>query len=204
MRGIRTGREGRSWSVTVSSPAALVVVVLVFVGLVGVGVVLPVVLAVRAVTGADDPEDSSQDSGRRLKLLTADGYTDLVSAIERQTRSAQVFSLTVYANYAVIDVPVDETSQRKYGWSYDGEWQPFGGPGTSSEQRFRADRISGELVVDGVRRAKAQVEDPTNWYVIVAAPRESEGSTCLTAYAANKFNENAMVRLRCDGSVVPR
>ncbi|MFT3871241.1 MAG: DUF1707 domain-containing protein [Nocardioides sp.] len=173
-------------------------VVLVFVV---VTVALPVL---RATRGRDGVAKGPMGLGPQVSLLTPEGYDIFLDALEEKTGSREAFSLVVYPGYAVVDVPVDRTSQRKHSWYFDGDWSDFGGSGTSHDERFAADQIDGTILADGVRRAKAGVEDPTTWYAVLRAPDPNGDNECLVAIATNEFSESKFVSLRCDGSVIKR
>lgn len=140
--------------------------------------------------------------GERVDLHTPEGYELFAEALEEQTGGREAFRLVVYPAYAVVDVPVDATSQRSYSWYYDGGWSEFGGKGTSTEERFSVDQVEGSVIADGIRIAKSNLDEPTSWYAIVEAPDDQVGGTCVTAYASNEYSESFFVRLTCDGTVV--
>ncbi len=175
---------------------------------VGVLVVLGIVLAVALPIwlfsrgGDDGVSTGNLGLGDEVSLVTPEGYDLFADALEEETGSLEAFSVVLYPGYAVVDVPADATSQRKYGRYWNGDWSDFGGSGTSSDDRFSVDQVDGQVIADGVRRAKAAVEDPTSWYAIIRAPDADVGGTCVTAYASNEFNESGFVRLTCDGAVV--
>lgn len=190
---------------TPSSRRMLWVVVAGFALMVGLG--LAVVSPFWLVSRDDDSAvaetiDQAPAHGRGGggSLLTPAGYERFAAALEKKTGSRQAFSVVVYPGYAVVDVPVDASSQRKHGWYFDGDWRDFGGPGTATEQRFDIDQVDGAVLRAGVRRAKAAIEDPTQWYAIVRAP-DPDG-VCVAAYASNEYGETGYVRLRCDGTRV--
>jgi len=172
------------------------IVVTIFVGLT---VALPIWLTTR---GSDGVAQGPLGLGREVSLLTPEGYDIFLDALEEKTGSYEAFSVVIYPGYAVVDVPVDSTSQRKFGWYFNGDWRESAGAGTSNDERFSADQIDGDVVARGIKRAKARVEEPTNWYVIVEAPNPDRDNACVAAYASNKFSESSYVLLRCDGSVI--
>lgn len=183
-----------------SRAQAVIITVVVLVVLV---VVLAVALPIWLVSRGDDGVATGPVGlGDQVSLVTPEGYDLFVDALQDETGSLEVFSIVLYPGYAVVDVPADATSQRKYGRYWNGDWSDFGGAGTSSDERFTADEVDGDVIADGVRRAKALVEDPTTWYAIVGAPDADVGGTCVTAYASNEFSESQFVRLTCDGSLV--
>ena len=70
----------------------------------------------------------------------------MTSRSTAKTGSREAFSLVLYPGYAVVDVPVDETSQREFSWYFDGDWSEFGGAGTSTDDRFSVDQVDGTVI----------------------------------------------------------
>lgn len=175
------------------------VVATVVIGGILVAVLLPFWLLSR---GDDGVATGPVGLGDKVSLVTAEGYDVFTQALEEQTGSREAFSVVLYPGYAVVDVPVDASSQREFSWYFNGDWSEFAGAGTSTDERFSVDQVDGSVIADGVARARAGVEDPTSWYAIVTAPDPDTGGACVAAYASNEFQESSHVRLRCDGSLV--
>ncbi|HQR27133.1 MAG TPA: DUF1707 domain-containing protein [Nocardioides sp.] len=180
-------------------PGRALLLVAALVGGILLAVLVPIWLASR---GGDGVSAGPVGLGDRTSLLTPSGYAFFVEELEGKTGSREAFSLVLYPGYAVVDVPVDETSQREFSWYFDGDWSEFGGAGTSTDDRFSVDQVDGTVIAEGIDQAKAGVEDATTWYAIVSAPDRGSARTCVTAYASNDFQETSYVRLTCDGSVV--
>ncbi|HEX6148881.1 DUF1707 SHOCT-like domain-containing protein [Nocardioides sp.] len=166
------------------------------------GLVVPLVIVGRGEsTGGGSMSAGSVEPVRTINLTTAKGYNRLGKEVEAKTGSTVVFSAVVYPGYAVIEVPVDEQSQRSYGWYFDGDWDEWTGKGTADEERFDLDEINGRTLAALVKEARGLVEDPNTSYVIVNAAGRPDG-VCMSAYASNEYGETAYLDARCDGTVV--
>ena len=179
--------------------SAIKVVLAVVVAVFALGLIVPLVLVARVDT-QEAVGNGPIALGEKVDLTTAKGYDRLVQEVEEKTGSTMVFGATIYAEYAVMDVPVDADSQRSFGYYYDGDWQDWGGKGKATEERFDLSRIDGSTVAALVRKVRAKIEDPTT-YVIVNSQGRDEG-VCFSAYATNDFTETAYIDARCDGEVV--
>lgn len=181
----------------------IIVAVVILVVLLGVG--LAGVLFVGAVGGGSVSEVVVSERAQPSvgNLTSAGEFDGLVDAVERKTGSTVVFSATVYPRYAVVEVPVAASSQRSYGWYYDGSWQRWTGRGTARTERFDLADLEGRVVAATLRKAGKLVEDPTSTYVLVGSAGREPG-TCLSAYATNDDGETAYVDATCDGRVVRR
>ena len=167
-----------------------------------VGVAVPLVM----LGSVDSIQSSGTDgaisgSERELELLTAEGYDELVAAVEDRTGSRTVFGATIYPGYAVVDVPVDGRSKRSAGYHYDGDWRDWAGSGTADVERFELDRVDGATVERLVNKVEKLVDDPSASYVLVNA-RGREQGVCLSAYTTNEYDETAYLDARCNGRVV--
>jgi hypothetical protein len=166
------------------------------------GILLAVLLPFWLLSRGDDGVATGPVGlGDKVSLVSDDGYDVFTQALEEKTGSREAFSVVLYPGYAVVDVPVDASSQREFSWYFNGDWSEFAGAGTSTDERFSVDQVDGSVIADGVARARAGVEDRTSWYAIVSAPDPDTGA-CVAAYASNEFQESSYVRLRCDGSLV--
>ena len=179
--------------------SAVKVILAVVVAVFALGLIVTLVL----VAGVDTQKAVTTGQvapGEKVDLTTAKGYDRLVREVEAKTGSTTVFGATIYAEYAVVEVPVDADSQRSLGYYYDGGWQDWTGKGKATEERFDLSRIDGRTVAALVRRVRTKIEDPTT-YVIVNSQGRDEG-VCLSAYATNDFTETAYIDARCNGDVV--
>jgi hypothetical protein len=176
-----------------------------------VAVVILLVLAGVGVAGAlfvGQVADSGFASGEAQESVVADmtsaeGYDDFVAALTEKTGSSVVFNATIYPGYAVVEVPVDDSSQRAYGWYYDGAWSDWTGRGTAEEQRLDLADLDGAVVAATLKKVARKIEDPAAMYVLVNPAGRAEG-VCLSAYANNEFDETAYVDATCEGKVVFR
>ena len=163
-----------------------------------VAVGAPVLVASLASDGSDGLFGKSE-----VQVLTEDGVGDLVAALEEETGSTEVFSATIYPTYAVVRVPADRTSQREVGYYWDGhDFEPWGSKGTSSNARIDLAEIDAAILPPLVRQARAQVDDPNTWYVIIN--RDSSDDGWISAYASNEFSEGGYIEVDRNGKEIRR
>ncbi len=197
-----TARIRRPRSTSGATPR-LGLVTSVVIGVIVLGAALAVALPLWLTTRSTEGVATGPVGlGERVDLHTPEGYQLFAEALEEKTGGREAFRLVLYPDYAVVDVPVDRSSQRSHGWYFDGDWSEFGGKGTSTEERFSVDQVDGSVVAQGIQLARDNVDEPSAWYVIIEAPDTDFGDTCLTAYASNDYQESFFVRLTCDGTVV--
>lgn len=160
-------------------------------------VVIAVVGAIFA-TGGDDGGVLGGDP--EPEVLTAQGYDELVAAVEEETGSTTVFDAVLYPAYAVVSIPVDATTKRQESWYWDGtDLRSNDSKSTASFDRFDLAGVDGAVVVDLVDQVRTLVEDPTSWYAIVRTS-DADGAT-MWAYARNEYGETAYLGARADGTI---
>lgn len=102
----------------------VLIVVIAFVVMCGLGIAAIVGLIVSGVDQAmDSPEPSSS-----INLQTAEGWTELVDAVEEETGTSRVYDAVVYPEYASMNAVVDEGAMR-YVYR-NGAFQLFNSPVT--------------------------------------------------------------------------
>ncbi len=138
------------------------------------------------------------------RVLSSAGLADLVEAVRAETGSSEVFGATLYPTYAVLDVPVDPTSQRERSLYWDGTLRESSSRGTASEGRIDLADVQPQVLDTLLRKARRLVEEPMTWYVIVEGPSTTtdDSGIRLRAYANNQYQEVAYVAARLDGTVV--
>jgi hypothetical protein len=179
----------------------VIVAVVILLVLAGVGVAGALFVGQVADSGFASGE--AEESAAVTDLTSAGGYDDFVAALTEKTGSSVVFNATIYPGYAVVEVPVDDSSQRAYGWYYDGSWSDWTGRGTAEEQRLDLADLDGATVAATLKKVARKIEDPDATYVLVNPAGRAEG-VCLSAYANNEFGETAYVDATCDGTIVFR
>jgi DUF1707 SHOCT-like domain len=133
-------------------------------------------------------------------VLTEQGYADLLAAIEEQTGSTTVFSAVLYPTYAVVELPVDATSDREEYWYWDGhDLTSNDVKSTSSWSRIDLATVDPAVIVALVGQVQDNVEDPTSWYAIVRAP--DVVNAVVWAYATNDYGESAYLGARWNGTI---
>lgn len=205
----RRPRPASVSSARVPRPVSLVIslVVVAVVAAVTVGIFSAVDSAVDAVGNAvtDSPtlapgEDPDEDE---LNLFSRAGYADLLADLEADFGSTVAFDAVLYPTYAVLDLPVDATSQRQQSHYWNGAFDDPGSKGLATEKRLDLRKVDVDVVIRLVERVRSRVEDPTSWYAIVHAPRPDDGSV-LQVYASNEYGESAYVLSTADGTVTYR
>lgn len=193
----------------VPRPVSLVIslVVVAVVAAVTVGIFSAVDSAVDAVGDAvtDSPtlapgEDPAEDE---LNLFSPAGYADLLADMQEDFGSTVAFDAVLYPTYAVLDLPVDATSQRQQSHYWHGAFDDPGSKSLAGEERFDLADVDPAVVIRLVERVRSRVEDPISWYAIVHAPRPDDGSV-LQVYASNEYGESAYVLATIDGTITYR
>lgn len=139
-----------------------------------------------------EPEDG-------INVLSVQGYADLLDAIRDETGATVSFSAVLYPTYAVVELPVDATSQRSNRFYWNGELESQESFGTSTDQRYDLDEVDPAVMIKLLKKVRSRIESPTSWYAVIDAPRE-DGSV-LSAYASNEYNETAYVLATVDGTI---
>jgi len=196
-----------SGSAAAASPRPLGVMLVAVLVVVVVSLVAGVVVLVRATGGstAQDPfsgPDSGTDSNpdAPVDVLSVDGYAKLVGAVKAETGSTSAFSAVLYPTYAVVELPVDTTTQREEYWYWDGHnLTSENSKSTSSAKRLDLSTIDASVIEDLVAKVQTKVEEPTSHYAVLQAP--SDDRTVIWAYASNEYSESQYLGARRDGTI---
>jgi hypothetical protein len=174
-----------------------------------VGLVVVLVTAIALVGGvvALIANSTGDDSSGPLGIgkgdpdvLSEAGYQDLLDAVEEETGGTTAFSAVLYPTYAVVELPVDRTTQREAYWYWDGsDLTDNDSKSTSSFPRTDLSRVDPAVIVDLVAQVRTKVEDPTSWYAIVRAPDDS--GAVVWVYASNEYSESEYLGARRDGTI---
>ncbi|WP_148615881.1 hypothetical protein [Nocardioides rubriscoriae] len=159
------------------------------------------VLGLRSLAGGDGvPGFGGPDA------LSAEGIAQLRDDVAERTGDTELFRAVIYPEYAVLDVPVDATSQREESLQWDGDLGDFAGKGTASNERVDLAEVDPAVLLAAVAEAKRLVEDPTTWYAIVEGPSTTTDgdAASITAYATNDYNESGLVEVGLDGTEIRR
>ena len=133
-------------------------------------------------------------------VLSEQGYADLLTAIEDETGGTVAFSAVMYPTYAVVELPVDATTNREEYWYWDGhDLSPNDVKSTSSWARMDLATVDAGVIVDLVEQVQRNVEEPTSYYAIVRAPDDDRA--VVWAYATNDYSETAYLGARRNGTV---
>lgn len=172
----------------------LVVVLVVAAALIGgiVGLV--------GVLGDSDAIPAVADEEGRADVLSATGYADLLDAVREQTGGTVAFEAVLYPAYAVVELPVDTTTNREEYWYWDGrDLSRNDSKSTSTWPRVDLASVDPDVIVALVGQVQQNVEDPTSYYAIVRAPDDDRA--VVWAYATNEYGETAYLGARRDGRV---
>jgi hypothetical protein len=170
------------------------------------GVIIALVSARDSFEGAfADPTDETtylpgQAPGKGgINLHTAEGYQDLVDAVQAKTGSTMVFDITLYPRYAVVEVPVKVGTSRYQLFYWDGELTAETSKGTTSNRPIDMADVRPELFIRLLKKVRGLVDEPNSWYVLANA---SSGIGQVSAYASNHFSESEYVIATFDGQIV--
>jgi hypothetical protein len=144
------------------------------------------------------PGQEPGDNG--VNVHTVDGYEDLVSALEEETGSTEVFSAVLYPRYAVLYVPDDATSRRYEYYYWDGETlEPNDSKATSDDPRIDLELVDPQVFITLLEDVRGRIEDPNSWYVSIDSIA-TDGPR-LAVYASNEYGEGAYVLATLDGTI---
>lgn len=140
-----------------------------------------------------EPEDG-------VNVLSVRGYTDLLDALKAETGSTESFSAVLYPTYAVVELPVDGTTQRSDRFYWNGsDLESQHSLGTSTEERYDLEEVDPAVLVGLLKKVRSRVEAPTSWYAVIGAP-DDDGAV-LSVYASNAYSENAYLLATVDGTI---
>ena len=183
------------------SKLACGLMLLIPLGLIGavIGVIAAIVSAVQGSSVLAPGEDPGIG---QVNTMSREGYAELIEDLEAETGSSTVFEAVLYPGYAVLQVPVDETTNR-YGYRYwDGSLDEPSSKSTTDYARFDLRDIDPDVVVALVDEARSRVEDPESWYAIVRMPDdEYDAGTWISAYASNEYGESAYLGGDREGTI---
>ena len=147
------------------------------------------------------PPDQSPDQPAEPSVLTPQGWHDMVAALKTATGETEVFVVVAYPGYASIEAPDSRTGDRMRSYYWNGALSAAS-LGQTDARRFDLRTIDPEVVVRLVRRARAQVDEPTSSYAIVRAPGPTDDGAWIYAYASNAFSEGGYVAADRAGRIV--
>jgi hypothetical protein len=134
-----------------------------------------------------------------INVLSVKGYQDLLGAIRDTSGGTVAFEAVLYPTYAVVELPVDDTSQRSNRFYWNGKLQSQESFDTSSEQRYDLSQLDPAVMVRLLKKVRALVESPTTWYAVIDAP--DEDGAVLSVYASNAYSETAYLLAKPDGTI---
>jgi hypothetical protein len=140
--------------------------------------------------------------GGKADTFSADGFDDLLSDLEKETGSTEIFDATLYPGYAIVQVPAEPTGLRLLRYYWDGDIEQQGKGKANYPERMDLADVDPGVVVELVDKINTKVEDSTSNHVIVHAPGEHDKGAYLSAYAGNDFGEGGYVAATLEGKIV--
>lgn len=175
--------------------------------LAGAGVLAAVVLGVIVLTrylGDPSPPHPVTDPTRTIDVISAEGYADLLAAIEDETGDTAVFDATLYPTYATLDLPAAPRGRAETSWFWNGTLVSQQMQGTSESPRIDLATIDPAVLVRLVERARTElVRNPTTVYVVVRAPSGHRKSP-LIVHATNALGRSGYLAATSEGRITKR
>ena len=168
-----------------------------------IGAVIGIIAAVVSSVGGSDVLEPGEEPGLgQVNTMSAEGYAELIDDLVSETGSSEVFEGVLYPGYAVLQVPVDATSDRYEYRYWDGSLDEATSKSTTTYGRFDLTDIDPAVVVSLVDQARACVDDPESWYAILRRPDdEYDNGTWISAYASNEFGESCYLGGDLEGNI---
>lgn len=166
-------------------------------------VVLGVVLLTRYL-GDPSPPHQVVEPTETIDVLSAEGYADLLAAIEAETGDTVVFDATLYPTYATLDLPAAPRGRAETSWFWNGTLVSQQMQGTSESPRIDLAPIDPAVLRQLVERARTDlVMRPTTVYVVVRAPSGHRKSP-LIVHATNALGRSGYLAATSDGRITKR
>lgn len=186
-----------------SGPALGAVVVAGFVAVVALGgaVMLFAVSGdgdgngVAGALDADAPDMHSQE-----------GLDELIAELEDDAGTTEVYSLTLYPGYAVVNVYAEGGNGNRYdGYYFDGSLDDWGPSSTSTDPIFDLKDLDASMFDRFCAKAEKLIEDHKDCYITVAAPGpEDPDAGWYSAYISNDYGEGGYIKFDLEGKEVFR
>lgn len=180
-------------------------------GMVGaiVGVAAAVVgvgVAIFAASGGIGDAVNGIGAGRP-DMHSQDGIDELIGDLEDYGASTDAYDLTLYPDYAVVQVAVPGGNGQRYdGFYFDGSLDSDWGSGSNStpEKTFNLDQIDGSLLAGFCDQAENLIENPGTCYISID-PSETQGDKAFyAAYVSNDYSEGGYISFDIKGKEVGR
>ncbi|MDQ6525931.1 hypothetical protein RB608_20105 [Nocardioides sp. LHD-245] len=168
-----------------------------------VGGVVAVAGATALIFALAGGSDGDRPAGGEPQTDT--GFAALVAALREETGGTVVRNVTIYPDYAVVDVPYrqdDPTDERELSYYWNGDLdEPSKGTGT--EAVFDLTQVDA-AVLDGLcQHAEALLEDAEECYLYISKPDPEDPTPgWITAGVRNDFNQSAYVDFDLAGNVL--
>ena len=156
----------------------------------------------------DEPTDdpgAEQPSGGSAYALTGAGIRSFLAEYEATFGTTLVVDLTMYDDYAIVQVP-QANKNRHAGYLFrGGKWQDFGGvranfPGAQVVD-LRALDVQALVRNIGKARRTLNVEEVSQTYAIVRQYSPADQVPSVDIHVANQYGESGYLATTLDGSV---
>lgn len=175
--------------------------VLILVLCIVAGIAVPIFFGIKAlVDGIGDLDDIVSDG--KADVFSDSGYEEMVDDIEEKTGTTESFSLVMYPDYAVVEVPTEATGKRYISYRYGGTLDEFSKSSVTEDIRFDLRDIEPKILRDLLADARKLVEGPNQNYVVVQPGLLDGGKTRILAYASNDFSETGYLEADLNGKII--
>lgn len=169
------------------------------------GIAVPAFFGIKGLVDGIDGIDGIVGGGS-ADVFSDQGLADLIEAVEEKSGSTEVFELSVFQGYAIVDIPTQSKGKRYISYRFDGRLSEFTKDRVSEDVRFDLEDVDAAVLRDLAAKARRMVEAPTSNYVIIrpAVPPFGNGDVEVIAYATNDFSESGYLEATLDGKVTAR
>ena len=191
------------------NPAAVKVVVGFVIGLVVLGIAVPLLMHSGGTSTPSMPMGQPNSTPPPLQLHTADGFAKFKDIMGDKFGSTEVTTLVLYPDYASVTVPVAGSESRLETWSFRGQ---FGDEPMSLSSRSSFDSgnnidisdIDVPVMLSHLKESPRalNVEDVKSTYIVIDSHHDEDPGYSI--YASNEYSESGYWRFTLDGKETRR
>ncbi|MFF8513336.1 protein kinase [Streptomyces sp. NPDC015492] len=138
-------------------------------------------------------------------LLTAAGGRAVAAAVREETGSARVVRLSLFGEYAMVNVPVKSPANAYDSYRYQGGLSRFGPGGTVTDgsKPIDLDEVDWDVLPGLIKQAESRlkVEKPTGCYVLVEPDLFAKDEPRLKVYLTNDYDATGYLTADLSGKV---
>ncbi len=168
-----------------------------------------IIIWIAASSGNDSPPASSVDTtepnlsnqpGDTLKLHSAAGFKEFVTATRSAFGTTTVESAAIYPDYASVNIVVPDNPRRTERWSfregYDGD--PSKGTRRGEDIVVDMSAINIAALIDAIKRAPSElnVKDAKSIYVVLG---DRDDLPAMSVYVSNEYSETGYYDFTLEG-----